>query len=180
MVPSVKQMSVQKMFCREKYGYKVEVHKVITSDGYILSLYRIPGKGKVIFLMHGLLSSYVDWLTFWDYSFDEIGRFDLPIMIDYVLETTGQDNLTYIGHSQGTTAFFVMCSEVLDCDKKINFMVALSAVAWMKHVIKRRGCSEVPLLTFNHLDFLWAKDVKSLLYDRVLEFIERYTNNCCA
>ncbi|XP_072931538.1 lipase 3-like [Epargyreus clarus] len=160
----------------QKYGYKVEVHRTITSDGYVLPMYRIPGDGPVTFLMHGLLSSFEDWLTigpekclpfilanagrdvwmgnarcnsfakenvkisssdseYCNNSWDEIGRLDLPAMIDYVLETTGQDNLTYIGHSQGTTAFFVMCSELLDYDKKINFMVALSAVAWMKHVI---------------------------------------------
>lgn len=38
---------------------------------------------------------------FWKYSLHEIGFFDLPASIDYVLEHTGQTNLHYIGHSQG-------------------------------------------------------------------------------
>lgn len=32
----------------------------------------------------------------------------------------------------------------------------------------------VPLEKFNHLDFLWAIDIRELLYDRVLEIMSRY------
>lgn len=71
---------------------------------------------------------------FWNFSWDEIGRYDLPAMIDYVLNTTGRTQLKYIGHSQGTTAFFVMCSERPEYNEKISLMVALSAVAWMSHL----------------------------------------------
>lgn len=54
-----------------KYGYPSETHYVVTPDNYILTLHRIPhgrngpnpnGKKKVLFLMHGLLSSSADWL----------------------------------------------------------------------------------------------------------------------
>uniref|UniRef100_A0AAG5DWT2 Lipase n=1 Tax=Anopheles atroparvus TaxID=41427 RepID=A0AAG5DWT2_ANOAO len=46
-----------------KHGYPVELHKVTTSDGYILSLARIPGQPgtPVVLVLHGLLSSSVDW-----------------------------------------------------------------------------------------------------------------------
>ena len=40
---------------------------------------------------------------FWDFSFQELGKYDQPAVIDYILKTTGVPNLTYIGHSQGTT-----------------------------------------------------------------------------
>lgn len=53
-----------------KYGYRGETHKVITEDGYILEMHRITGPNSnpnpenktAIFLMHGLLSSSVDWI----------------------------------------------------------------------------------------------------------------------
>jgi hypothetical protein len=45
---------------------------------------------------------------FWDFSFFEMGLFDLPANIDYILEATKKNDLTYIGHSQGTSAFWVM------------------------------------------------------------------------
>lgn len=56
----------------QKYGYPVECHEVVTKDGYILKLHRIPhGRGEngshaerkpVVFLQHGLLCSSADWL----------------------------------------------------------------------------------------------------------------------
>jgi hypothetical protein len=36
------------------------------------------------------------------------------------------------------------------------------------------GKFQVPLKSFNHLDFLWAIDVESLVYDKVIGFIESY------
>ncbi|XP_063830436.1 lipase 3-like [Ostrinia nubilalis] len=70
---------------------------------------------------------------FWDFSWHEIGCYDLPAMIDYVLNITEQKSLKYIGHSQGTTSFFVMASERPEYNEKISLMVALSPVAFMSH-----------------------------------------------
>lgn len=48
--------------------------------------------------------------NYWNFSWDEIGRYDLPAMIECILNETERDNLIYIGHSQGTTSFLVMAS----------------------------------------------------------------------
>lgn len=51
---------------------------------------------------------------------------------------TNIDKVHYLGHSQGATSFFVMCSERPDYNKRIKVMVALApAVIWrhMKHPI---------------------------------------------
>lgn len=55
-----------------KYRYPLEIHQVTTSDGYILTMHRIPhgrdqnndpsAKRPVVFVMHGLLSSSADWV----------------------------------------------------------------------------------------------------------------------
>lgn len=37
--------------------------------------------------------------TFWDFSFAEIGKYDLPAMIDYATEKSGYQKLTLVGHS---------------------------------------------------------------------------------
>lgn len=71
---------------------------------------------------------------FWDFSWDEIGNYDLPAMIDYILYVTNKTQLAYIGHSQGTTSFFVLCSEQPEYNNKISIMIALSPVAWFTHV----------------------------------------------
>ncbi|KAF2889838.1 hypothetical protein ILUMI_16335 [Ignelater luminosus] len=53
----------------QKYGYPCERHTVISKDGYILELHRIPyGKDgpsenrPAVFVQHGLLSSSADWV----------------------------------------------------------------------------------------------------------------------
>lgn len=33
---------------------------------------------------------------------------------------------------------------------------------------------EVPYKSFSHVDFMWAIDAKSLLYDRVLQILEKF------
>lgn len=39
--------------------------------------------------------------AFWQFSFNEMGRFDIPNTIDYILAQTQQTSLFHIGHSQG-------------------------------------------------------------------------------
>jgi len=55
-------------------------------------------------------------------------------MIDGVLEKTGYQKLSYFGHSQGTTSFFVMASSRPQYNSKIHLMSALAPVAFMKHM----------------------------------------------
>ena len=55
-----------------KNGYPVETHKVVTEDGYILKVHRIPyGKKSslregdsrpAVLVQHGILSSSADWV----------------------------------------------------------------------------------------------------------------------
>ncbi|CAH4000318.1 lipase 1-like isoform X2 [Pieris brassicae] len=68
---------------------------------------------------------------FWNFSFDEHGKYDLPAMIDKVLSVTKLDKLFYIGHSMGTTTFFVMMSEKPEYNKKIVAFIALSPAVYI-------------------------------------------------
>lgn len=71
---------------------------------------------------------------FWNFSWHEMGIYDLPTMIDYVLEKTQKAKLFYVGHSQGTTAFFVMCSEKPEYNDKIRVQFSLAPIAYMNHI----------------------------------------------
>lgn len=92
--------------------------------------------------------------AYWTFTWHEMGKFDLPACIDYVLYETGQTKLQYIGHSQvgliyrwnylnsqcfktrlqGTTAFFVMMSEKPEYNEKIEMMHALAPIAFLGNV----------------------------------------------
>lgn len=68
--------------------------------------------------------------SYWNFSWHEIGTRDLPAMIDYVIKATGREKIFYLGHSQGTTSFFVMASEKPEYQDKIQAMFALAPVAY--------------------------------------------------
>lgn len=58
----------------QSYGYPLEVHKVTTEDGYILTVHRIPKPGKLpIYLQHGLGGCSDNWL--FQYRNRSLGNF---------------------------------------------------------------------------------------------------------
>lgn len=79
------------------------------------------------------------WMTtkekqYWMFSWHEFGVFDIPAMIDYALSVSKQRKLIFIGHSQGTTSFFVTASLKPEYQNKVEAMVALAPAAFMKHM----------------------------------------------
>lgn len=44
-----------------------------------------------------------DYKEFWNYSWFEMGKYDVPAVIDYIQSQTGGQKVAYAGHSQGTT-----------------------------------------------------------------------------
>lgn len=73
-------------------------------------------------------------IKFWLFSWHEIGYYDIPACIDYILEKTNREKLHYIGHSQGTTVFFVMTSMKPEYNEKVILMQALAPVAFVSHL----------------------------------------------
>lgn len=63
-----------------------------------------------------------------------MGVSDLPAVIDYILKTTGSEQIFYGGHSMGTTMFYVMASERPEYNRKIRAMISLAPVAFMSHL----------------------------------------------
>jgi len=64
-----------------------------------------------------------------------MGLKDLPTFIDYILDKTGQEKLTYIGHSQGTTQMFIGASLNPDYfNQKVNLFVALGPVTTLHNL----------------------------------------------
>lgn len=72
-------------------------------------------------------------LEFFDFSFEEIATRDLPAMIDYILQNTGQEKLHYIGHSQGGTTFLILNSMLPEYNNKIQSAHLLAGVGYMDY-----------------------------------------------
>jgi lysosomal acid lipase/cholesteryl ester hydrolase len=63
---------------------------------------------------------------FWNFSMDEFAFHDIPDTIDYILTTTSQPTLSYIGFSQGTTQAFATLSIHPGLNDKVNVFIALA------------------------------------------------------
>lgn len=79
-------------------------------------------------LDHKILDSTKD-REYWEFSFTEMGKYDLPAQINFVRDHTGVDKLSYVGHSQGTSQMFYAISENQSYwEERINLFVALAPV----------------------------------------------------
>ncbi|XP_053167030.1 lipase member K-like, partial [Hemicordylus capensis] len=167
------------------WRYPCEKHTIVTADGYILTVFRIPhgrvnnqsksmGPKQVVFLQHGLLADAANWIpnppdnslgfiladagydvwlgnsqgntwarkhlslsprgsTFWKFSYDQMAKYDLPATTDFIVQKTGQQQVYYIGHSQGTTIAFIAFSTNHQLAAKIKLSFSLAPVATVKH-----------------------------------------------
>jgi len=72
---------------------------------------------------------------FWDFSFHEMGLYDLPAMIDLIKIKSEVSKITYIGHSQGTTQLFVGFSEKPEYfNKNLNGFIGLGPVTKLENI----------------------------------------------
>ena len=67
-------------------------------------------------------------------SYDEMVRYDLPSMITYVMEITQQNEIYYVGHSQGTIVAFAGFSANQSLASHIKSVFALAPVARIGHI----------------------------------------------
>ncbi|XP_006211135.1 lipase member N isoform X2 [Vicugna pacos] len=65
---------------------------------------------------------------FWAFSFDEMAKYDLPGIIDFIVNKTGQEKLYFIGHSLGTTIGFVAFATMPELAQRIKMNFALGPV----------------------------------------------------
>lgn len=153
-------------------GYPAECHDVVTADGYILTMHRIPRPGApAVLLQHGLLDASETWVVnqpnnslgfllydagfdvfmsnnrgnayghrhktlsntsaaFWNFSFAEMAEYDLPSNIQAALSISGRENLSYVGHSEGTMQAFIGFGGAR-LAAKVSVYIALSPVAFV-------------------------------------------------
>ncbi|NXH16817.1 LICH hydrolase, partial [Bucco capensis] len=81
---------------------------------------------------------------FWQYSFDEIGKYDIPAELYFIMNKTGQKDVYYVGHSEASTTGFIAFSTYPELARRVKLFFALGPVATVTH-----ACS--PLVTFTRL-----------------------------
>lgn len=81
---------------------------------------------------HATMSSEKD-LKYWDFSFHELGIYDVPAITNFVIEKTGFKKILFIGYSMGTTSFFVTLSEIPEMNKKFAGAFLMTPTAFLGH-----------------------------------------------
>ncbi|KAI8434029.1 hypothetical protein MSG28_012180 [Choristoneura fumiferana] len=158
-----------------KYGHSADQYDLTTEDGYILTLFNLPGNGPPVLLLHGLDdicdtfiirgkislaitladAGYDVWVgnsrgnkygrrhinldpdtdkEFWNFSFHEIGYYDLAATIDFICDKTGEDSIATVGHSQGTAAHYALTSTRPEYNEKIKVTISLAPIAFLSNL----------------------------------------------
>ncbi|XP_049938990.1 lipase 3-like [Schistocerca serialis cubense] len=104
---------------------------ILADEGYDVWLGNI--RGNWYSQRHRTLSPEQN--KFWNFSWHEHGIYDMPAQIDHVLNTTGHQQIYYVGHSMGTTMFYVGMSMKPEYNEKIRAMFSLAPIAYMNHMI---------------------------------------------
>ncbi|XP_055611395.1 lipase 3-like [Uranotaenia lowii] len=71
---------------------------------------------------------------YWEFSWHEVGIYDMPVMIDFVLDMRKVKQLHYVGHSQGITVFLVLTSLMPQYNEKFIKVHALAPAAYLYHL----------------------------------------------
>ncbi|ODM90296.1 Lipase 3 [Orchesella cincta] len=72
---------------------------------------------------------------FWDFSIDEIGLYDVPAIIDYVLKQTGYKKLHYTAYSLGGAELLVALSKRPEYNEKVQNAVLLAPAVYLQNFV---------------------------------------------
>lgn len=97
---------------------------------------------------------------FWDFSYHEMGIYDVPATIDFIKINTGLSKITVQGHSQGGSQIFVLCSTLPNyCKDNITGIIALAPAVFITNLSSKfvkdattfRLDMALPLMGIHHL-----------------------------
>lgn len=101
---------------------------------------------------------------FWDFTFDEQIRFDLPDVIEFVQQLTNHTKVGYVGHSQGTVMMFGLLSERPEYADIVEPFIALAPVAYVSNSISPVKYFAVYTPIFEHINMWFATSNYAVKY----------------
>lgn len=106
---------------------------LLADQGYYVCLPNARGNGFSQGYINASRNANIPVNPYWRFSWDQIAEFDVPAVIDAVLDWTKKSKVIYIGHSQGATTMFALLSSNPSYNKKISIFAALAPVVYFSH-----------------------------------------------
>jgi len=100
---------------------------------YLFSLCVCVCKYLYIFYIFYFIDFIDLWIKFF-ISFDEIGIYDVSAMITFITNMRSQPLHTCVGHSMGTTCFYIMASERPEIPRMVKLMINFGPVVFLNHM----------------------------------------------
>ncbi|CAO1343467.1 unnamed protein product [Diamesa tonsa] len=111
-------------------GPDIALGYLLSDNGYDVWLGN--SRGNKYSMAHKTLD--VEAKEFWNFSFHEIGYYDLPAMIDFMLKTTNQSRFFSVGFSQGSTTTLIVLATRPEYNQKIIQTHLMAPAAFLKHM----------------------------------------------
>jgi pimeloyl-ACP methyl ester carboxylesterase len=85
---------------------------------------------------------------YWKFTWQDMADYDIPAVIPFVLQQTGQKKLTYVGHSQGTLQMFAHLSTDPTFINNLSLFIALAPIGTVRHldITMFKVIKEIPVM----------------------------------
>jgi pimeloyl-ACP methyl ester carboxylesterase len=110
-------------------GPKIALPYFLSDNGYDVFIGNARGsKFSTKHVKHSIKSS-----EFWNFSWHEIGFFDLAAMIDFASKKSRSSSLVYVGHSQGCTSILALLASRPSYNSSISQLHLMAPAVFLKH-----------------------------------------------
>lgn len=132
----------------------------LANEGY--DVFLANSRGNIYGQRHRTISAWNP--KFWDFTFDEQIKYDLPDIIDFVQRLTNHTKVGYVGHSQGTTMILGLLADRPEYADLVEPVVVLAPVAYVNNCLSPVRHFAIYTPIFQHINMWFGSSNAAVRY----------------